>query len=266
MLLSKGEKEVMIKSMATAVPTFVMSCYRLPKTITSKLTSAVAKFWWSTNGQTGGIHWIAWERLCCSKQLGGLGFKSVDDFNTSVLAKQLWRLIDYSDTLFAMVFKIRYYRNSDPMDPIRSYSPSYGWRSIVSARSLVNKGLITRVGSGTSISIWSDPWVPVQFPRPALSNGPFKDPTLKLPHLIDRQTNSWRKDLLTQHFDHVDVALIEAIPLSSFSKNDYLGWHFTITGNYTVKSGYETERLDVQGPFRALSSGSATTPLLARVW
>ncbi|XP_019091159.1 PREDICTED: uncharacterized protein LOC109128743 [Camelina sativa] len=263
-LLSKGGKEVMVKSVATAVPTFVMSCYRLPKTITSKLTSVVANFWWSTNGQSGGMHWIAWEQLCCSKQLGGLGFKSIDDFNTALLAKQLWRLLEYPNSLFARVFKSRYYRNSDPLDPIRSYSPSYGWRSIVSACSLVNKGLITRVGSGSSISIWSDPWVPAQFPRPALSNGPFKDPNLRLPYLIDRRTRSWRKDLLTQHFDPLDVALIEAIPLGSDIKDDCLGWHFTKTGKYTVKYGYETARRDVQGPFRALGSGPEITPFI--VW
>ncbi|BAB10772.1 unnamed protein product [Arabidopsis thaliana] len=54
--LSKGGKEVMIKSVATALPTYVMSCYRLPKTITSKLTSAIAKFWWSSNGESRGMH------------------------------------------------------------------------------------------------------------------------------------------------------------------------------------------------------------------
>ncbi|XP_019093256.1 PREDICTED: uncharacterized protein LOC109129458 [Camelina sativa] len=158
-LLSKGGKEVMIKSVATAVPTFVMSCYRLPKTITSKLTSAVANFWWSSNGHFGGMHWIAWEKLCCSKQMGGLGLRNVDDFNTALLAKQLWRLIEAPDSLFARVFKSSYYRNSNHLEPIRSYSSSYGWRSIISARSLVNKGLIKRVGSGDTISIWTDPWV-----------------------------------------------------------------------------------------------------------
>ncbi|XP_019084702.1 PREDICTED: uncharacterized protein LOC109126076 [Camelina sativa] len=87
-LLSKGGKEVMIKSVATVVPTFVMSCFRIPKTITSKLTSALANFWWSTHGQSGGMHWLAWEKLCCSKQLGGLGVRNVDDFNSALLAKQ----------------------------------------------------------------------------------------------------------------------------------------------------------------------------------
>ncbi|XP_010470183.1 PREDICTED: uncharacterized protein LOC104750128 [Camelina sativa] len=53
-LLSKGGKEVMIKSVATAVPTFVMSCFRLPKTVTKKLTSAISNFWWSSSEQTRG--------------------------------------------------------------------------------------------------------------------------------------------------------------------------------------------------------------------
>ncbi|XP_010490174.1 PREDICTED: uncharacterized protein LOC104767908 [Camelina sativa] len=104
-LLSKGGKEVKIKSVATAVSTFVMSCFRIPKMITSKLTIAMEKFWWSTNGQSGGTHWLAWEKLCCSKQLGGLGFRNVDDFNSALLAKQLWHLIEFPDSLYARVFK-----------------------------------------------------------------------------------------------------------------------------------------------------------------
>ncbi|XP_010451645.1 PREDICTED: uncharacterized protein LOC104733795 [Camelina sativa] len=265
-LLSKGGKEVMIKSVATAVPTFVMSCFRLPKTITSKLTSVVANFWWSTNGQTGGMHWLAWEKLCVSKQLGGLGFRNVDDFNSALLAKQLWRLIDAPDSLFARVFKSRYYRNTHPLDPIRSYSPSYGWRSICSARSLVNKGLIKRVGSGDTISIWSDPWVPAQFPRPALSKGLVKDLSLQMNQLIDCRTNTWCMDMLHEHFDPSDVALIQAIPLGGNQRDDPYGWHFTKTGRYTVKSGYHTARLDVNRTFLACGSGPEITPLLAGVW
>ncbi|XP_010481232.1 PREDICTED: uncharacterized protein LOC104760080 [Camelina sativa] len=208
-LLSKGEKEVMIKSVATVVPTFVISCYRLPKTITSKLTSVVANFWWSSNGHFGGMHWIAWEKLCCSKQMGGLGFKNVDDFNTALLAKQLWRLIEAPNSLCARVFK-------------------------------------------------------TQFPRPALSNDPSKDPTLRLSQFMDSQSSSWCRDRLVEHFDHVDVALIEAIPFSSLPMADSLGWHFTKSGKYTVKSGYEMARQDIPNTFQVISCGPEITPLLAR--
>lgn len=92
----------------------------------------------------------------------GIGFWNVEDFNTVLIAKQLWRLITVPDSLFAKVFKGRYFRKLDPMDPIRPYMPSYGWRSILSAGHLVNKGLIKKAGSGESISVWNDLWIPVQ--------------------------------------------------------------------------------------------------------
>ena len=38
---------MIIKSVVTALPNHVMSCYRLPKATTKKLTSAVAQFGWS---------------------------------------------------------------------------------------------------------------------------------------------------------------------------------------------------------------------------
>lgn len=47
-LLSKGGKEVQIKSIAQAIPTYVMSCYLLPQGITKNLTGAVSQYWWST--------------------------------------------------------------------------------------------------------------------------------------------------------------------------------------------------------------------------
>lgn len=38
------EVEVVLKSMASDMPTHVMSCFRLPKTVTRKLKSAIAHF------------------------------------------------------------------------------------------------------------------------------------------------------------------------------------------------------------------------------
>ncbi|CAA7030423.1 unnamed protein product [Microthlaspi erraticum] len=225
-------------SVISAMPTHVMSCFRLPKRVTNKLSSAVSNFWWSNNGQTRGMHWLAWKKLSRHKNDGGLGFRVIEDFNTALLAKQLWRLIDYLDSLFARVFKGRYDRNSMPLDPIRSYSASYGWQSIVSAQPLVQKGLIRRVGSGTSVLVWDDPWIPASRPRPANGSGINFYPHLRVSELINSSTATWNLPLLNQLFDSTDVTLIMGIPSSHAARPDSLGWFFTKSGRYTVKSGY----------------------------
>ena len=53
---TKRGKEVIIKSVVTALPNHVMYCYQLPKETTIKLMSSVAQFWWSPWGSTRGMH------------------------------------------------------------------------------------------------------------------------------------------------------------------------------------------------------------------
>ena len=43
--------------------------------------------------------------------------------------------------------------------------------------------------------------------------------------------------------DPQDVKIIESIPLSKTQMVDRDGWHFTNNGKYTVKSGYQIERV-----------------------
>ncbi|CAA7042875.1 unnamed protein product [Microthlaspi erraticum] len=247
------------------MPTHVMSCFRLPKAVTTKLTSAVANFWWSSNNQTRGMHWLAWRKLCRHKSDGGLGFRVIEDFNTALLAKQLWRLMDNPDSLFARVFKGRYYRNSTPLDPIRSYSPSYGWQSIISARSLVHKGLIKRVGSGSTIFVWYDPWISDSRPRSAICKGVNYYPQLMVGQLINSQTSTWNLPLLHQLFDNAEIARITGITVATGYRPDTNGWFYTKTGRYTVKSEYhilqqlpDQEVMPVVGP--------DIRPLQARAW
>ena len=57
--------------------------------------------------------------MCKDKKEGGIGFRVIQNFNTTLLAKQLLRLIDKPESLFTKIFKGICYRKSDPMDPIR---------------------------------------------------------------------------------------------------------------------------------------------------
>jgi len=70
--LSKGGKEVQIKSVAQVVPNFTMSCYLLPQETHKKLTGAVSRFWWSAKANNRGLHWVAWDKICIPQKQGGL--------------------------------------------------------------------------------------------------------------------------------------------------------------------------------------------------
>lgn len=70
-------KEVLIKSVAQALPSYVMSCFLLPQDIIKKLTSAIARFCWSTKQNNRGLHWVAWKKICVPVDKGGLGFRDL---------------------------------------------------------------------------------------------------------------------------------------------------------------------------------------------
>ena len=44
--LSKVRKEILIKVVAQAIPTYTMSCFKLPDSLCDELTSLIRNFWW----------------------------------------------------------------------------------------------------------------------------------------------------------------------------------------------------------------------------
>ena len=45
-LLSKASNEVLIKVVAQTIPTYIMSCFKLPDTLCEELMSMIRNFWW----------------------------------------------------------------------------------------------------------------------------------------------------------------------------------------------------------------------------
>lgn len=60
---------------------------------------AILNFWWGQKNEENRIHWVSWTTLCEPKTQGGMGFKSMEDFDKALLAKQGWRVISNPDFL-----------------------------------------------------------------------------------------------------------------------------------------------------------------------
>ena len=265
-LLSRGGKEVQIKSVAQATPTYVMSCYLVPQGICKKLSAAVARFWWSTKENNRGLHWVAWDKICVPIDEGGLGFRDFRDFNLALLAKQVWRLLVYPNSLLARVLKGRYYRHSNPLRTGKAHNPSYGWRSLMAAKHVLEGNLCRTIGTGARTKVWEDVWIPGSPARPARPAQLDYDPDLRVHHLIDFETKQWDEAFISEVIDAVDIPLILDLKISKTGRHDGYVWKHTLSGNYTVKTGYEVAVAQRRNQSDIQVSEPSIRALKTKVW
>lgn len=235
--LSQGGKEVLIKSVALALLVYAMSCFRFTKDLCKKMTSAICDLWWNSEKNKRKIHWISWDKLFLEKEIGGLGFRDVERFNQALLAKQAWRIYQVKDSLFARVFKSRYFLNGEFLTANMGDRPSYAWRSIHFGRELLTKGLKKVTGSGDDTFVWRDRWIDNQNLQAPSATGGVTDLGRKVRALIEPNTGEWCKTCLQNLFVAEDIAYILRDKPSLRMKDRYV-WSLNKNGYYYVKSGY----------------------------
>ncbi|KAL2933269.1 hypothetical protein RDABS01_016388 [Bienertia sinuspersici] len=237
-LLSKPGKEILIKAVAQAIPTYLMSIFKLPDGLLDDTHSLLAKFWWGNGDNERKLHWRAWDKLCIPKAMGGMGFRDLKTFNLALLAKQVWRLMNGTDSLTGSILKARYFKNDDILDARRGHDPSFTWRSLWGSKSLLQEGLAWRIGTGTCVNVWSSNWLLSEDGPKLPAMQPCSDTSLRVCDLIDFTTGQWNEEIVAQVFNAEDKEMVLNIPLSSRWPRDELFWWPYSDGLYTVKSGY----------------------------
>lgn len=112
-LLSKAGKAVLIKNVASAISSYCMSCFLIPKSLCQEIERILNLFWWSSNSTNAkGIHWLSWNNMSMTKAKGGLGFRDLYGFNLAMLGKHVWNFAHKPHSLATQVFKARYYPDS----------------------------------------------------------------------------------------------------------------------------------------------------------
>uniref|UniRef100_A0A803PH33 Uncharacterized protein n=1 Tax=Cannabis sativa TaxID=3483 RepID=A0A803PH33_CANSA len=119
-LFSAGGKEVLLKAVVQAIPTYAMSCFRLPATLCHQIESMMANL----RGD---------QRITVMQFIGKIGILFV---------------------------RLRYFLHGSLLSAGLGNCPSLTWRSIVWGKELLVKGLRWRVGTGTQINCKMDPWLP----------------------------------------------------------------------------------------------------------
>ncbi|CAL8152383.1 unnamed protein product [Prunus armeniaca] len=237
--LNLAGKEVLIKAVALAVPTYPMSCFRFPMTTCKQINGILSNFWWSNGDAKAHIHWKRWEVLCLPKAEGGLGFRELENFNLSLLAKQCWRTWHNPDAFWVCVLRAKYFPDGDFLKARRGPCPSWAWASLLEGCKIMSDGAIWQIGNGLKVKIWSNNWPhhkSILRPKPTITiSGPI--PTF-VNDLIDRDLREWNLASISNVIEPDVANLIRAIPLCNLTREDTLIWPWNKDGFFSVRSGY----------------------------
>ncbi|GAU36575.1 hypothetical protein TSUD_362450 [Trifolium subterraneum] len=215
--LSKAGKEIMIKSVLQAIPSYVMSMFILPTSLIDDIEKMINAFWWrsgtinNNNNNNKGIHWLAWERLACPKARGGLGFRNFEAFNKAMVAKQA---------------------------PL-GYNPSFAWRSMWHARQILSLGCRWRIGSGENIRVMHEPWLRGKVNKWVSSPQPAGVYQLFVRDLLHENYKAWNIAKVRNMFSGDVAERILETPLVHSVREDKVVWEEERNGCYSVKSGYK---------------------------
>jgi hypothetical protein len=131
----------------------------------------------------------------------------------------------FSLRLCACVLKAKYYLHGDLLKAGIKSGFSYTWQSIIASLQTYKRAHIWRVGSGVTINIWEDHWIPTSHNMVITRHDQvlFKIAD----ELIDPNLKVWDEALIWSIFLPIDAERILRIPLSEHLSKDSVAWHKT---------------------------------------
>jgi len=111
------------------------------------------------------IVWVAWHKVCESKDKGGLGVIDIRKFNLTLMGKWIWKRKSEKRSLWKNILDSKYDGWRGLRSQVQNYKESLWWRDIRKVWNLEEWGNDFEdrgrweVGDGKEIRFWEDKWV-----------------------------------------------------------------------------------------------------------
>lgn len=265
--LSLGGRLTLLNSCLTGIPIYSMSMYRLPKTVIKKIDIIRKRFFWQGSGMKKKYHLVKWEKICKTKQKGGLGVKDLRKMNTSLLCKWWWNL-ECGQGLWHDICWEKYLKNTCVTMLKEKPFNSPVWNDLLKVKDIYTKNRKIIVGKGDRTDLWHDVWcaditVSEKFP------GLFDICNEKEITVDQMARKGWRftfRRWLDERLQN-DLRTLRDI-LTSFAVNeeaDYPRWVWEKSGRFSVKSTYNKLCSNESGvPYTMI--WKAKIPLKIKIW
>lgn len=146
-LLSSAGSAVLIKSVALAVPSYVMQMCLLPIGVCQQMDRMIRSFWWGGESKDRRLHLKAWDALCKPKCSGGLGFRRFRDINIAFITKIGWQFCTDSHRPWVQLVRAKYLRGRRIIDfQHKTQASSWLWSGICHCYGSLRRGLCIQIG------------------------------------------------------------------------------------------------------------------------
>jgi hypothetical protein len=100
---------------------------------------------------------VRWDKVCRSKNKGGLGIKDLRRQNISLLVKWWWKL-DTHEGLWQKIIKARYLRGKTVASVVARFNDSPCWKALLKVKEHYFSGRQICLRNGNIMRFWEDSW------------------------------------------------------------------------------------------------------------
>jgi hypothetical protein len=240
-LLSYGDRLVLINSVLSSLPMFMLSFLLIPKGVLKRLDFYRSRFFWQSDENKRKYRLTKWNIICRPKDQGGLGIEVLDIKNKCLLSKWLFKLLN-EDGVWQELLHNKYLSQKTLSEVQARPTDSPFWKGLLQIKDdFFARGHFV-LGDGLSIRFWEDIWLggsSLAQQYPSLYHiAQYKNVTVA--HVLSHAplNISFRRTLTGNKWVSWIRLCRRLMTVNLGTDQDRFVWNLTTSGIYTVKSLY----------------------------
>jgi hypothetical protein len=240
-LLSYGDRLVLINSVLTSLPMFMLSFLEIPIGVRKRLDFYRSSFFWQTDDTKKKYRLTKWNIVCRPKDQGGLGIEVLELKNKCLLSKWLFKILT-EEGMWQQILTNKYLKHQTLAQVEAKPTDSPFWKGLMRVKNDFFRRGFFKVGTGDSVRFWEDIWLgntPLAQQYPSLYNIVQRKNIMVATVLAQTPLNITFRRSLNDYKWNQWLNLCQRLMGVELSNDpDKFVWKLNESGVFTVKSMY----------------------------